>query len=210
MVSFGCAPSDGGIEEGRLTPGCNKRSQVEGRAQSLHEDVHGNIQNNVGDEEDEQGDIVIAAGHVEVGLESLNSRIADVGAVEEGNDQEQAEHGHEVEIHPDSDLVLGFMVDILERCELFDLDSEMIFLEIGIFCLRGCMTLRRHGGLRDSRTNKLKEEGNGLGSLSWKVRRQRMRNRNAMMWYVDASYPSSQIKLSSAQCRYFLGSEARG
>lgn len=55
-----------------------------------------NLEQDVRDEEDEERDVVIGAPHVQVGGHVLDGGVPDVGAVEEGEEEEGCEGGEEV------------------------------------------------------------------------------------------------------------------
>ncbi len=63
----------------------------DGRAKTLEEDLGERLKERVGDEEDCQRNVVLGVGHLEVLLQALDLGIANVGAVEEGNEVEEAE-----------------------------------------------------------------------------------------------------------------------
>jgi hypothetical protein len=60
---------------------------------AFEQDLGEGFEEGVGDEEDGQGEVVLAVGHMQVGLEALDLGVADVGAVEEGDEVEEAEPG---------------------------------------------------------------------------------------------------------------------
>jgi hypothetical protein len=127
-----------------LTPGDHKTSQIERRAQPLHENVQRNIKNDVGNEKYEQCNVVIVALHVEIGFESLNSCIANGSSIEECDNEERTKHGHEVQIGLDSDFVLGLVVDVLKLDDLLDFEADVFFLELCVARLDECGVLGSH------------------------------------------------------------------
>ena len=56
------------------------------------------FEDGVRDEEDGQGEVVLGVGHVEVRLQAFDLGIADVGAVEEGDEVEEAEPWDQAEV----------------------------------------------------------------------------------------------------------------
>ena len=75
------------------TPQCHDNGNEDRRAQALEEDVGQRLEEGIGDEEDGQAGIVLAAGQVEGFLEAVEAGVADVGAVEEGDEIEETEPG---------------------------------------------------------------------------------------------------------------------
>jgi len=73
----------------------------------LEQDVGGDLAEDVGDEEDDQGRVVLRAVHVEVLLEAEGARVGDVDAVQEGQEVEDDHEGDEVQVDPHRDLALG-------------------------------------------------------------------------------------------------------
>ena len=68
------------------------------RAQALEQDVRQGLEERVGDEEDGQAGIILAARDVEGVGQAVEFGIADVGAVEEGDEVEEAEPGDQTDV----------------------------------------------------------------------------------------------------------------
>ena len=62
-------------------------------AQALEQDVGEGFEASVGDKEDGETGVVLAGGDVETLLETIEFGVADVGAVEEGDEVEETEPG---------------------------------------------------------------------------------------------------------------------
>ena len=78
------------------------------RAQALEQDVRQGLEERVGDEEDGQAGIVLAARDVEGVGQAVEFGIADVGAVEEGDEVEEAEPGDQADVEfPEESAVLS-------------------------------------------------------------------------------------------------------
>lgn len=73
------------------TPKRHDNGEEDTRTHSLEQDVGEGFESGVGHEEDGQTGVVLAARHVQVGLKAVDLGIADVGAVEEGYEVEEAE-----------------------------------------------------------------------------------------------------------------------
>jgi len=72
-------------------------TQPHPRTEFFQEDIGGHLEQDVGDEEDGQrGVVVVAACHVEVGLEAEGSRVGDVDTVEKGQEVEGYDEGEDV------------------------------------------------------------------------------------------------------------------
>ena len=67
-------------------------------SEAFEQDVGERFEQGVGDEEDAEAGVVLAAGHVEGFLEAVEFGVADVGAVEEGDEVEEAEPGDQAEV----------------------------------------------------------------------------------------------------------------
>ena len=77
------------------------------RTEALEQDVGQRFEEGVGDEEDGQASVVLAAGDVEAFLEAIELGVADIGAVEEGDEVEEAEPGDQTEVEfPEESAVL--------------------------------------------------------------------------------------------------------
>ena len=86
----------------------------DGRAQALKEDIGQRLEEGVGDEEDGEAGIVLAAGNVKGFIEVVELRVADVGPIEEGNEVQEAKPGNEAEVElPEEFAVLcGWVSDL--------------------------------------------------------------------------------------------------
>ena len=63
------------------------------RAESFEEDVCERLEERVGDEDEGEGCVGLPAGDVQGLFEPVEARVADVGAVEEGDEVEEGEPG---------------------------------------------------------------------------------------------------------------------
>ena len=68
------------------------------RSQALEQDVRQRLKAGVGDEKDGEAGIVLAARDVEALLEAVEFCVANVGAVEEGDEVEEAEPRDQAEV----------------------------------------------------------------------------------------------------------------
>ena len=80
-------------------PSNHDGGQPDGRAEAFEEEVGRHLEDAVGEEEDGEGPVVLGAGHVEVFLQTFDLCVADVAAIEKGEEVEEGEHGDEVEVH---------------------------------------------------------------------------------------------------------------
>ena len=77
------------------------------RSQPFKQNVGQRLEAGVGDEEDGETGIVLAAGDVETLLEAVKLGVADVGAVEEGDEIEETKPGDQAEVElPEESAVL--------------------------------------------------------------------------------------------------------
>ena len=89
------------------TPDEDDGGKEDTRRPALDGDVGEGLKSGVGDEEDGQCDIVVGATHVERLLHVGDTGIANVGAVEEGQEIEQRQPGNQPQVHfPDKGFVL--------------------------------------------------------------------------------------------------------
>ena len=93
------------------TPAEHHRAQHVVRADLAQEHVAGDVEQDVGDVEDEDGDVVLVARHVQAGRQAQDLCVADVGAVDEGDEKEQEEDGQDVQIRLDDDPALELLGD---------------------------------------------------------------------------------------------------
>ena len=82
----------------RLTPQYHDRAQPSRRIGLANEQVARDLDENIRNEEDEESNIVVMAFHVEILLESLNARIANVDAVNEGKHVEETNDWHHTKV----------------------------------------------------------------------------------------------------------------
>ena len=80
-------------------PSDHDSRQPDGRPKAFKEEIGRHLEDAVGEEEDGEGPIVLGPRHVEVLLQAFDLCVADVAAVEEGEEVEEGEHGDEVEVH---------------------------------------------------------------------------------------------------------------
>ena len=86
------------------------------RPQALQQDVGQRFSEGVGDEEDGEGSVILAAGHFQVLLQAIEPGVSDVGSVEETDEVEEAEPWDEPEVEfPEEFLVLRAVVVSHER-----------------------------------------------------------------------------------------------
>lgn len=88
-------------------------------SETLQQHVGQRFGEGVGDEEDGETGVVLAGGDVEAFLQAVEFGIADVGAVEEGDEIEEAEPWDQTEVEfPEEPAVLGSLSDpcIPEQC----------------------------------------------------------------------------------------------
>jgi len=67
-------------------PGDHDSGQPPARAQLLEEQIAGHLEGGVAEEENSQAEVVLVARHVQILLQALDLRVADVAAVEEGEE----------------------------------------------------------------------------------------------------------------------------
>ena len=81
--------------------------------EAFEQDVGEGLEAGVGDEEDAEGGIVLAGGDVQGVFEAVEAGVADVGAVEEGDEVEEAEPGDEAQVEfPEEAAVLRGWSDL--------------------------------------------------------------------------------------------------
>ena len=82
------------------------------RSKALQEDVGEGFEEGIGDEEDGEAGIVLTTGDVETFLEAIQLRVADIGAIEEGDEVEQAEPRDQTKIEfPEEFAILEELVN---------------------------------------------------------------------------------------------------
>lgn len=82
---------DGGSTYHADTPSDHDDGQEDTRAQPLEQDIGQGFETGVRDEEDGQTGIVLAVRHVEISLQAVDFGIADVCAVEEGDQVQETQ-----------------------------------------------------------------------------------------------------------------------
>lgn len=92
----------------RDTPECHDDRDENAGAKALEQDIGQGFEERVRDEEDGETGVVLAACDVETRLEAIELGIADVCAVEERDEVEEAEPGDETEVEfPEEFAVLS-------------------------------------------------------------------------------------------------------
>ncbi|KKA21578.1 hypothetical protein T310_4365 [Rasamsonia emersonii CBS 393.64] len=94
-----------GLTASELTPAEHEHGQNL-RAKLLDEQVGGHAKDDVGDREDGDGDIVVIALHVQRLGHARDLGVADVGAVEEGDQEQHPEDGHDAQVQLPEQLLL--------------------------------------------------------------------------------------------------------
>lgn len=90
------------------TPNRHDSRDENTRSQTLEQDIGQRFEERIRDEEDGQTGVVLAAGDVKRCLQTVEFRIADVGAVEEGDEVEETEPGDETQVElPEEFAVLS-------------------------------------------------------------------------------------------------------
>lgn len=93
--------------------------------ETFEHDVGQGLEDGVGDEEDGEGEIVLARGDVDAGLEAIEFGVPDVGSVEKGDEVEEAEPGDEAQVEfPEEPAVLFGCV----------LSASTAGMELGLGC----------------------------------------------------------------------------
>ena len=82
------------------------RAEPDARGEALEQHVGGDLEHDVGHEEDGQGRVVVEPGHAEVGLEPKGARVANVDAVQEGHEVDDDEEGDDVVVDPERQLAV--------------------------------------------------------------------------------------------------------
>ena len=82
----------------RDTPERHDDRNEDAGTKALEQDVGQGLEEGVGDEEDGEAGIVLAAGDVQGFLQAIKFGVADIGAVEEGDEVEKAEPWDQAEI----------------------------------------------------------------------------------------------------------------
>ena len=77
------------------TPEHHDDGDEDGWAEAFKEDIGEGFSEGVGDEKDGEAGVVLATGDSEIFLKADDAGVADVGAVEEGDEVEEAEPGDE-------------------------------------------------------------------------------------------------------------------
>lgn len=95
-------------------PSHHNSRQPPAGAELLEQEVAGDLEGGVGEEEGRQAPVVLVAAHAEVLLQALDLGVADVAAVEEGEQVQQREHGDQAQVHLAQDRPL---VQVPERVE---------------------------------------------------------------------------------------------
>jgi len=78
----------------------------DGGPEALQGDVGGRLEDGVGDEEDGQGGVVLAAGDVQGLLQAVQPGVADVGPIEKGHEVQQTEPGDQFQVEPQQQLLV--------------------------------------------------------------------------------------------------------
>ena len=81
-----------------LTPQDHETAQPSGWSNLAHEKIAGNLEENVGNEEDHEGDVEVLTLHMEVLLKTLNTRIANVDAIQKGERVEKRDDGYDAKV----------------------------------------------------------------------------------------------------------------
>ena len=81
-----------------LTPQDHDSAQPSGWSNLAHEEIAGNLEEDVGNEKDHEGDVEVLTLHMEVLLKTLNTRIADVNAIQEGERVEKCDDGYDAKV----------------------------------------------------------------------------------------------------------------
>ena len=77
------------------------------RLQSFQDDIGRDLEDDVWHEKDGQSGVVLGAGQIEVLLQLKNHGIGNVGAIEEGQKVEDAQHRNDADIDSGEELALG-------------------------------------------------------------------------------------------------------
>jgi hypothetical protein len=80
-----------------LTPYHNDR-QEDARPKLLEKDVRQGLEARVRHEEDGKRRIVLAVGHLQIFLQAVNLRIADVGPIQEGDQIQERQPWYELDV----------------------------------------------------------------------------------------------------------------
>lgn len=81
-----------------LTPQDHDSAQPCGWSNLAQEKIAGNLEEDVGNEEDHQGDVEVLALHMEVLLETLNTRIANVDTIQKSEGVEKGDDWYDAKV----------------------------------------------------------------------------------------------------------------
>lgn len=80
------------------SPGNNKEAQPPSSTETANDEVRRQFEETIADEEDQEGDVVAIAREFQVDVHICNESRGDVGAVEKGEAEDNAEHGEDAEV----------------------------------------------------------------------------------------------------------------